>query len=372
MNIKEAQDRGGFPSRAHKSVACVRRMLSPYGGQNGAEADAAAFFVALYEDMYRSPGEYGVPVEPYEAYMRTYRDEGAHPRDAKERRLRDAFQNAICFYQDFIFSLARGGVLTDGGLYVAAGAFRRICAQWGINRRAGAQGMAKANRGGPNQYGASYDKLIGLGLTAEPYRDGFLFTMRGHDGFFNAVKKLADAPGKKGIADAARLRFDRRPPVLEDVLMTMTGDNARVLSYFAEVFGKESARVTPPQTVISSSEWRGEWRINRKLIAGFYAGPYSLSLLVYMGDTYTIEAVGDRLLRGDPALYAFYESLFTVRDCKCRHNRPVRLADSTVRICANGCRAIARHAGLAEAAALIAVYRTMTETAGEKGSKGAL
>lgn len=120
-----AQNRG-HASAAHNSIWHCLKMLAVFEAVKveleGFDVDTVAegqndfyvFMQALYEDIYAEPDRYAIPTTPYDEYMQ---NEGAnfvsdeHKIDAKENRLRQAFQQAIHFYPDYFYQL---GLAADG------------------------------------------------------------------------------------------------------------------------------------------------------------------------------------------------------------------------------------------------------------------
>lgn len=349
MNIANARNVGEHGSAAQKSIWHSMMMLAPFEGvaiENGifdkesiieGESDFYRFMTTLYQDMYGDPAKYFIPTKPYDEYVQNVLPNREKPRtaekehvtDAKECKLRNAFQQAIQFYPEVFYKLGAAADIACSGDYelvISKSSFDSVM-----------KSFKRSHVYIENEY--RFKAILDMGLQISKTGSKYHISSKSYPKMFLGLRVLCNAP-KSRYKYMNYLRLDykgyyRAMPEIDDVKRTMKKEHAGYIDSVLESFRGQKIRykVKPLRNITSGFEWKIDYKLNGKNIFGFYAEPDYLKLYINFNSAKNITEFGEKLRISNKELFDWFCGKFPERLCKCPNNRVVRFGDTKRRIC---------------------------------------
>ena len=350
MNISGVKNYAGHGSSAQKSIWHSIMMLSSFyevsiDNNDFKEADIIVgekefyqFIKNIYNDMYKNPAKYAVPVAEYDDYIKNRKDdktsEKMHKTDQIECKLRNSFQQAIEFYPKYFYKM---GLAADGickktfSLIISKSNYTKVLKSFDsmhlykeINQR--------------------LQTLEKLGITVKKSGGKFYLSCKEAPKMFLGLNVLCSAPESK-FKYMNYLRLDykgyyRSMPEIEDIKLTMAKKDAAIADSIIKVFAdnKLKCKVKPLRSITSSHGWKVEYILKGKNVFGFFAEPDYMAFYIYFNDAKNITQMSLNL-QNQPELFNWFCEKFSERLCKCRYNRAVMFGNEKRRICGMSNRA---------------------------------
>ncbi|MCG8568863.1 MAG: hypothetical protein MJB14_01865 [Spirochaetes bacterium] len=351
MNIRNSINDGTHPSSAHLSIWYCRQMLADFHEVDEqaeglsldqirkGEKDFHDFICRMYDEMYRVPGSFQIPVGPYDEYMKKAGTnkvaEKAHFTDAKESKLRNEFQQAIQYYAKFLYEIGIRGESISPGNYM----LNITSSSYAEAKKASRLSYVKSN---PEDKQEAWEilgiqireenSLVKLSNTKNPY-------------MFIGLWLLCHAP-ESAYKYMNYLRVDfkgchRAIPGIEDIKETILPEHGIIIDRFEEVMVKLriKRKIQRLRNITSGFQWKVEYIYKGKNIFGFYAEPKYLMLCIYFNKVENINELCRKILEMDEELFQWFQAKIPERLCKCRSNRWAAFGENRRRICGLSCRA---------------------------------
>jgi len=289
------------------------------------------FIVGMYEKMAEDLDFFAIPSKKYDDYILSNpgvpkRGEG-HGSDAKESRLRNAFEQAIHFYPLFFYEVgsAANSIGGDCSLILSAPDYEEVLKK-----------LTKPHL--RNEKEKRFAALASLGVGIEASGDAV--TIRAGNKMLLGLWTLCKARnGAYKLLNYLRADYTgtlRGAPEFEEILKTLHEDNVEKLKRIKEFLDSVSPAFTftvKPISDTTFSKWKAEFKLKGKNYFGFYSGPDTLSLGVYFGNSENISATAKLLEETDAELFTWYRGLYPERYCSFPYNKTVELGGEKRRIC---------------------------------------
>ena len=341
MQFTAKQD--SFPSTAQKSIwhasvfmAPFREFIPPGAAADerhdivSGEQDWYAFISELYQKMYQAPGVYYVPVERYDQYMhgRT-RSDLPHKNDSRECTLRNEFQNAIKFYQNFLYKIGEYGTI-DAKTYrlgISRKQFESLIQTLNINKK-------------ENDVRKRIDALHTVGLTYSCSDDFVQFSCARYPRLFIGLSLLAKSENKK-YAYTCYLTCNYREavktgsPKFEDALFVLTAAQQKLAKEVHTLMIEAGAdlKVKPLRSTQLTFFWKLQYTRKGKALATLHIDVQKLDCFINFNSVTNISKVGYRLKKDSEELYGWFFDCFKLRECSCKNNRNADIGGRRKRIC---------------------------------------
>ncbi len=280
----------------------------------------------LYRKMLADPEGWLVPVEPYERYAASHpkRETAPHRGDSRESTLRNAFQQAISFYAEFLYELgcAADGLRDDGAMPIPIERYRAIVRK-----------LARRPNDGRGPQRIERLQAEGLSLNRE---DGAALVR--WDRAMLGLRALCRAPeGKYRHMNCLRVDYPsslRGAPTLTDALESLPGISRQRLQALLSAASALSLKpkIKPLRGIVSDCRWKVDFLLGGKCALGFTGDCDGLSVYVHFNAADNISRFAEAIA-GDPALLEWFRGCFPERLCSCPNNRRVNLGGEARRIC---------------------------------------
>lgn len=326
-------------THAERSIRHCLAMLAPCRPIETADAQFSAGdyrvgqrqfhdrMAGLYRRMLADPEGWLIPVTPYEHYAASHppRPEAApHRSDSRESTLRNAFQQAISFYAEFLYALgcAADDLRADGAMAVPAEKYDAIL-----------QKLSRRHDGKRNALRIERLQAEGLALR----RESGTMLIR-WDRAALGLHVLCRAPeGRYSHMNFLRVDYPsslRGAPTLDDVLESLPAACRQrmrsVLDAASELPLKP--RIKPLRGIVSDFRWKVDFLLGGRCALGFTGDCDGLNLYLHFNAADSISRFSETLA-GDPALLEWFRGCFPERLCRCPNNRMVDLGGEARRIC---------------------------------------
>jgi len=346
MNILDwVKNYKGHSSTAQNSIWHCLMMLSNFDAVKAdidgfdeksvvkGEKDFYSFIKTLYQDMYENPEKYEIPTAAYDEYIKTINMEeladNEHKRDAKEAKLRTAFQQAIQFYPDYFYQL---GLAADE---ICDKNYELVISKIKYNSV-----MKKLDS--PyikNENELRINALADRGITAKEKDKKIFISCKQSPKMFLGLKVLLSAPESKyKYLNYLRLDYKgyyRPMPEFEDVKMTLEKEHSDILSLLLSLFDNPEIKINlyPTKGITSNHKWKYEYFIKYRKIFEFYAGPAYLLIHIFFLDNESLMETVKSLEKNDPGLFKWLCDNFVEKHCNCPKNKAVMFGSIKKHIC---------------------------------------
>jgi len=350
MSIARVKNHEGHDSFAQMSIWHSISMLAPFeavsiNSSDFNEADIIEgekqfydFIKNLYHDMYKNPTKYIVPTLAYDEYIknRLIEEDVSHPHktDAKESKLRNAFQQAIEFYPNYFYEISQAADKICKETYALI-----------LTKSRYDDVLRKLKR--PHIRKGSEQRLKvleNLGIVVNEKNDAYYISCENTSKIFLGLYVLCSAPESKyKYMNYLRLDYKgyhRNIPDIEAIKSTLNEAHANKLdvAIHSIITDKMKYKVKPLRGINSDHGWKAEYALNGKNVLGFFAKPDSLDMFIYFNDEKNISKMGDDIKDNKP-LFDWFCNRFPKVQCQCPHVRFIFLGDEKRRICGMSNRA---------------------------------
>jgi len=329
------------------------------------EKDFYDFICRMYEDMYKKPESFMIPVGLYDEYLKKAatkkRAEKKHYTDARESRLWNEFQHAIQYYAKFLYEIG------SRAKYISAVSHALHITEYHYEEAKKASEMTYIN--GDHESRREAWNMLGMRFVNQ---NGMvtLSNQRNPD-MFIGLWILCRAP-ESACKYMNYLRVDfkgcyRAMPQIEDIRETMLPKHARMIDRLEEAMADLPMKRTVQRlrNITSGFQWKVAYTYKVKNVFGFYAEPKYLLVCIYFNDVKNINEMAGKLLKTDIDLFGWFKAKFPERLCKCRNNRWVVFGKERRRICGLSCRADVENPKISDIAASIKVMKLFRGLQGE-------
>ena len=303
------------------------------------QKDFYNFVCRMYEEMYKEPGSFLIPVEPYDEYLKkaeTWKGaEKEHSTDAKECKLRNEFQKAIQYYAKFLYEI---GIRAES---ISTGNHELLITSYSYEEAKKASSMTHGNSN-PGKRQAAW-KILGIRFVEE--NSMVKISNYKNPAMFIGLWMLCHVP-ESAYKYMNYLRVDfkgcyRTRPDIEDIKETLLPKHALIIGRLEKAMRDlpMKMKIQRLRNITSGFQWKVAYTYKSKNVFGFYAEPKYLMLCIYFNNAQNINEMCMKLLEMDRKLFRWFQSKFPERLCKCRYNRRVVFGEERRRICGLSCRA---------------------------------
>ena len=297
------------------------------------EKDFHVFMKTLYQNMYANPDKYAIPTTEYDDYIKTINIEeyyaAEHKKsDAKEGRLRQAFQQAIQFYPDYFYQLGLAADEICNRNYLLA-----------ITKSKYDDVLKTLDQ---PKNGQRINALLDMGIMINETGETYYISCKQAPKMFLGLRVLCASPESKyKYMNYLRLDYKgyyRTMPDIDDVKTTMEKEHAGILSLVGSLLDnpKMKIKLHPLGSITSNHKWKVEYVLNGKRFFEFYAGPAYLVIHIFFRDTEHLTNAIKLLMKNDSALFEWLNGKFKERKgcaARCPRNKTVMFGNEEKRIC---------------------------------------
>jgi len=343
MNAGIDKNQLKFPSTAQKSIWHTSQFMSPFyeidppgvndnliGFIRKGEKEFYQFMKDLYLHMYHNTENYYIPTTDYDTYMKgRKRHELPHKNDSRECTLRNRFQHAIKFYQDFLYEIGRHGDIDreSSRLILSEDKFADI------------RQRLKTHKKSCEIY--SYiNALNSTGFGYKKQDDMICFFNKKYPGMFHGLSLLAKSRNKKygytcfllsdyrGILNSFELGFN-------DTVFILNNNYKKTASelhgYMKQIGAK--LKIKPMRHTLLTSFWKLQYTKNVKAVCSMHIDINKLNIFLNFNRTKNISNMGYLLKKSYSELYDWFYDHMKTMECSCKNNRNVDFGGKRKRIC---------------------------------------
>ncbi|MBN2535726.1 MAG: hypothetical protein JXB88_22800 [Spirochaetales bacterium] len=338
--MKPDRNRTVFPGTPQKSIWHTLRFISLFreiiphkAGKDESqkiakgEKDFYDFMTGLFLDMYEHPGNYFIPLDEYDHYMKgRTKEELPHKNDSRECTLRNKFQKSIKFYQDFLYNIGKYGKIDCTSLVIPEMKYKEIIAGLKVTKK--------------DDNSKRIDALKTMGMNYTQSHNTLILSNNKYPMMFTGLSLLSRSPNRVYgymcflLCDYRGIREDFKPG-FTDTLFVLDEEHKKEASEMNDLMNHigTKLKIKPFRNTQAGSFWKLQYYKNGKAVASFHIDINTVHYFINFNNVNNISRMGYLLKDRSVELYDWFFHHIKTMNCSCKNNRKVDIGGTKKRIC---------------------------------------